>query len=54
MKAGTPHNPPREIHSMMQSVLTIAVLIAVAALTRFRPAPAPAKARKGAAGRPNR
>jgi hypothetical protein len=39
---------------MLQSALPIAVLIAVAALTLFRPAPVPVKARKCASRRPNR
>jgi hypothetical protein len=39
---------------MLQSALPIAVLIAVAALTSFRPAPAPAKVRPCASRRPKR
>ena len=39
---------------MLQSVLPVAVLIAVTALTLSRPAPVPAKARKPASRNGNR
>jgi hypothetical protein len=41
-------------NSMLQSVLPVAVLVAIASLALFRPTPAKAPARRCAGRRPNR